>query len=83
MKSLAMVLTLGLILSYSTMGFCDSNPLAVGTEKLTKAPFSMLKGANDHLFSPVKDIDHAALDFTDNARAAVVSVGLNFGAPVK
>ncbi len=83
MKSMVMAVTMGILLSYSTAGFCETNGLAMGVEKVTKTPFSMLKGANDHLFSPVKDVDHAALDFTDNARAAVVSVGLNLGAPVE
>lgn len=79
MKALALVLGLAMLIGWSGAALAESHPLAVGVEQVTKAPFSALKGANDHLFTPIKQIDHTALDFTDNARAAVVSVGLNLG----
>jgi hypothetical protein len=84
MKALAFVLGLAMLIGWSGVALAaESHALAVGVEKVTKAPFSALKGANEHLFTPVKEIDHTALDFTDNARAAVVSVGLNLGNPVE
>ena len=83
MKRLVMLLSVVCLMGASQTAFCDSNPIAVGTEKITKAPFSMLMGANEHLFTPVKDINHGALYVTNEARAAVVSVGLNVGKPVE
>ena len=74
---------LALLLAGSGIGFCDSNPVATGVENITKLPFSMMKGANEHMFSPVKDVDHGVLTATDEARAAVVSVGLNLGQAVE
>jgi hypothetical protein len=61
----------------------ESNALALGVEKITKAPFDMAKGGNEHLFTPVKEVNGGALDVADHARAAVVSVGLNFGQAVE
>jgi hypothetical protein len=83
MRGFSLFLGLALVLVWSGAAFAESNALAIGVEQVTKTPFSALKGANQHLFTPVKEIDHAALDFTDNARAATVSVGLNFGQPVE
>ncbi|MGH7197642.1 MAG: hypothetical protein ACREH5_02735 [Candidatus Omnitrophota bacterium] len=79
----SLFLCLAFVLGWSAAAFAESNPLAVGVEQVTKAPFSALKGANEHLFTPVKEIDRAALDFTDKARAATVSVGLNLGQAVE
>ncbi len=83
MKALSVLVLAACLLGWCGAALAESNALASGVEKVTKAPFMMLKGANEHLFSPVKDVDAAALDFSDNARAAVVSVGLNFGHSVE
>ena len=83
MKRLLFVLSVLALLGTSQNAFCDSNPIAVGAEKITKAPFSMLMGANEHMFTPVKEIDHGALYVVNEARAAVVSVGLNAGKHVE
>ena len=82
MKALSLVLVLVGLAAFSSVAYCDSNPLAVGVEKVTKAPFTLLKDGNEHLFTPVKEIDRATLGFSDNARAAAISVGLNLGEPV-
>lgn len=83
MKTMAWVVMVGLVLGAAGTVWAESNPVAIGVEQVTKAPFTALKNGNEHLFTPVKDIDAAALDFTDNARAAVVSVGLNLGQSVE
>ena len=82
MKLFSMLLVAACLMGWCGLAMAESNDLAMGVEKVTKAPFTMLKGGNEHLFSPVKDVDAAALDFTDNARAAMVSVGLNLGQSV-
>ncbi len=83
MKSVSMLLVVAALLGFSAPAFCESNPLAVGLENVTKAPMTLLHDGNESLFTPVKDIDRPILGFADNARAAVVSVGLNLGQPVE
>ena len=83
MKLSSLLLLVVCLVSFSGIAYAGSNALAIGTEQVTKTPFTLLKNGNEHLFTPVKDIDAAVLDFTDNARAAVVSVGLNFGEAVE
>ncbi len=83
MKAHVLVLSTLALVVFSGVAYCESNALSVGVEKVTKAPFTLLKDGNEHLFTPVKEIDRATLGFSDNARAAAVSVGLNFGEPVK
>lgn len=83
MKTVSGLLMAACLVGWTGVAFCESNPLAVGAEKITKAPFSWLKGGNERLFTPVKEVDRGALDLTDHARAAAVSVGLNFGKPVE
>lgn len=83
MKSVSFLMVVVFLLGWTGVAFCDSNPIAMGVEKVTKAPITWLKNGNEHLFTPVKEIDRGALDLTDYARAAVVSVGLNLGKPVE
>ena len=66
-------------LAYSS----DSNGLAIGVEKVTKAPFTAVVNGGDHLFTPVKEVTKRTFDAGDHVRAAIVSVGLNFGKPVE
>ena len=83
MKVFTLTLIIAFVIGWSGSALAGSNPLAIGVEKTTKAPFTMLKNGNEHLFTPVKEINHTVFDFTDNARAATVSVGLNWGYPVE
>lgn len=81
------VMSLFMVMAFLALGagtaYAETNGVALGVEKLTKAPFSMLKGGNEHLFTPVKEVNHGVLTLTDEVRAAVVSAGLNFGQPVE
>lgn len=83
MRVVSLFIMLACLLGMSGIGYCDTNPIAAGTERLTKTPFTMLKGASDHLFTPVKEMNHGVLFVTDEARAATVSAALNLGQPVE
>lgn len=83
MRSFRIWTVAALALVCAVPAYAESNALAIGVEKVTKAPFAMMKGGNEHLFSPVKDVNHAALTMVDEVRAATVSAGLNFGQPVE
>lgn len=79
------LIALTAVLSLAVCGAAcaETNAVAGGVEKVTHAPFAGLMTVNDHLFSPVKEVDGGALDATDKVRGWVVSTGLNFGQPVE
>jgi len=83
MKVMSLLMVMAFMTLSAGVASAETNALALGVEKLTKAPFSMLKGGNDHLFTPVKEINHGVLTVGDEVRAAVVSAGLNFGQAVE
>ena len=72
------------LLAFSGFAYSnDTNGLALGVEKVTKAPFTAVINGGDHLFTPVKEVTKGTFDAGDHVRAAIVSVGLNFGKPVE
>ena len=83
MKVLSMLFMLALLMGYSKAAFCDANALALASENVTKAPFMMLKEGNEGLFPPVKEVNRPVIGFTNNVRAAAISVGLNLGQAVE
>lgn len=83
MKRVTLFVLAACVLGFSGLAWADSNPVAIGAERVTKAPFTALKGASDHLFTPVKEVNHGVLYVSDEARAATISAGLNFGQPVE
>lgn len=78
MKFLRFALLVLSVVGFSSVLYAanESNPIAIGVEKVTKAPFQAVKGGGNNPWT-------SAVDFTSNARAAVVSVGLNLGKPVE
>lgn len=83
MKVLSLLLVVVVMMGFAGFAYAESNDLALGMEKLTHAPFAGLMDVNDHLFTPVKEVNHGALDVTDKARGWIISVGLNLGQPVE
>lgn len=83
MKRFALLLFVAWFVGWTSPAFAEANGLAKGVDSVTHAPFAGLKTVNDHLFSPVKDLNGGALDVTDKARGWVVSVGLNLGQPIE
>jgi len=83
MKLTAFLLMFAFIAGFSGVAYAEANGLAKGVEDVTHAPFAGLTTVNDHLFTPVKEVNGAAIGAADTARAWVVSVGLNMGQPVK
>ncbi|MCG3175497.1 MAG: hypothetical protein MOGMAGMI_00426 [Candidatus Omnitrophica bacterium] len=84
MSKVALMLVLSLVVMGSAApASCESNGIAMGVEKVTKAPFDMMRGANEHVVEPVSDVNYGIIDFTDHVRAGAVSVGLNLGQPVE
>jgi hypothetical protein len=83
MKAWIAFFAFALVLGIAGAAHAESNPVAQGVETVTHAPFAGLDTVNDHLFTPVKEVNHAAIDATDKARGWVVSMGLNLGQPVE
>ena len=83
MKTISAVLILALCLGLTGLAYADTNGIAKGVDTVTHAPLAGLMTVNDHLFTPVKEVNGAVLDGTDKARGWVVSVGLNLGQPIE
>lgn len=67
----------------SGIAYCDSNPVASGTEKVTSAPFDALRQGTKALNSPVNEVANLAIMVTDGARGAVVKTALNGGQSIE
>jgi len=83
MKMLSFLLLVLVAVGFSGAAYAESNPLAVGVEKVTHAPVAGLQTVSEHLFSPVKEVNAHVLGATDEVRGFVVRMGLNLGQPVE
>ena len=83
MKLASFFVVFAFMLGFSGVGYCESNPVAMGVEKITKAPFTLLGNGSDELFHPANEMGNGIVFVTDQARAATVSAVLNLGQPVE
>ena len=83
MKKSLMALAVVSLLGLCGSAYAESNIVAVTTEKVTKAPMTMLQRGSDFLNSPLNELTNLAILVTDKTREKAVSLGLNMGKPIE